>query len=257
MMNIKIYQVNRDRDYNKVQFMPMDILQEICGSADIDSSIYDQVFSGKVDCETLEDVFIMFNTSQPFGYNGCSLSVSDVVEVVLSIEESVFYYCDKIGFRHIDFDPDECEIDSKEVVRAQIGALLVEPHRTPEIIIIDPALDSLQDIVGGDIALCSPFNDDVAIICNEEGKVDGMPPNRAIYEGGECGFCYRNRKVSDIIHGTFLVVYTPGESEKLESMPLELVIKYAKRFLYPEAFLHIGNDVLVFPIKPVLAEKER
>ena len=47
----------------------------------IDASIYDEVFSGEVDCGTLEEIFTLFNTEHPLYHRGHSLSVSDVVEV--------------------------------------------------------------------------------------------------------------------------------------------------------------------------------
>ena len=257
MMNIKIYQINREQDYDKVQFMSMDFLLQLYGHQDIDSSIYDRVFSGKVDCETLEDVYVMFNTNHPFGYHGRSLSVSDVVEVVLPDEDSVFYFCDSIGFRNVDFNPDECGIDSKEIAKEEISALLIEPQRPPETIIIDPELKSFQRIVGGHVEIYQPFEDDVVIICNEEGKANRMPPNRAIYENEKCGLCCRNRKIADIIHGNFLVVYAPEESEEFASLPKDLIEKYTKRFLYPEAFLCIGDNLLAFSIKPAPDRNER
>jgi hypothetical protein len=33
----------------------------------------------------------------------------------------------------------------------------------------------------GDIEEYMPYDDDVAIICNEEGKMRGLPLNRAVY----------------------------------------------------------------------------
>ena len=43
------------------------------------------------------------------------------------------------------------------------------------------SLEAMQELVGGDIEEYMPFDDDVAIICNEEGKVRGLPLNRAVY----------------------------------------------------------------------------
>ena len=46
---------------------------------------------------------------------------------------------------------------------------------------IDDTLEAMQAIVGGDIEEYMPFEDEVAIVCHEEGKLIGLPPNRAIY----------------------------------------------------------------------------
>lgn len=79
-MKIKIYQVNMDRDEKRVAFENLDRLES--QNLPIDSSIYDTVFDGEVDGDTLEDVFRIFNIERPEGYQGRSLSVSDIVEVV-------------------------------------------------------------------------------------------------------------------------------------------------------------------------------
>ena len=44
------------------------------------------------------------------------------------------------------------------------------------------SLESLQAAVGGGlIEAVYPFEEEVAIVCNEEGKINGMPLNRALY----------------------------------------------------------------------------
>lgn len=63
----------------------------------------------------------------------------------------------------------------------KIKVLLVEPEKYPKEIVIDDSLEAMQEVVGGDIEEYMPFDDDVAIICNEEGKMRGLPLNRAVY----------------------------------------------------------------------------
>ena len=63
----------------------------------------------------------------------------------------------------------------------KIKVLLVEPEKYPKEIVIDDSLEAMQEVVGGDIEEYMPFEDEVAIICNEEGKVNGLTPNRAVY----------------------------------------------------------------------------
>lgn len=81
-MKIAIYQINPDRDENNVAFLNYENLERFQGSAALRSEIYDKVFEGEVECGTLEEVYQMFNLDHPDGYQGRSLSVSDVVEVV-------------------------------------------------------------------------------------------------------------------------------------------------------------------------------
>ncbi len=40
--------------------------------------------------------------------------------------------------------------------------------------------ETLQAAVGGDIQAVYPYEDPVALICNEEGKLMGLPLNRAL-----------------------------------------------------------------------------
>lgn len=70
--------------------------------------------------------------------------------------------------------------------------------KPPTVQEIDSSLESMQKIVGGDIEAVYPFDDPVAIVCNEEGKMLGLPMNRAMTD--ESGVPY------DIVCGTFFVV---------------------------------------------------
>ena len=92
-MNIRIYQINMDRDLNRVIFCSHDELEKYQGSKEIDSTIYDKVFEGAVEASTLEDIYRIFNVEKPDGYEGRSLSVSDIVEIVKSDDiKPGFYY---------------------------------------------------------------------------------------------------------------------------------------------------------------------
>ena len=83
------------------------------------------------------------------------------------------------------------------MTREKIRVLIVEPMEGPYEKWIDNSLKSLQAEVGGWIQAVYPFEEEVAIICNEEGKLNGMPPNRALYD--------ENGRLYDIIHGNFII----------------------------------------------------
>lgn len=98
-----------------------------------------------------------------------------------------------------------------------------------------PGLESLQQAVGGYIQAVYPFDDPVAIICNEDGKLEGLPLNRALRdEDGE---------VYDIVAGTFLV--TGLGEEDFSGLPDELMEKYKEHFRHPEQFFRIGGRLVV------------
>lgn len=105
-MQIKIYQIDMERDKNRVAFINFNSLSKFQDTDQINSSIYDCVFSGVVECKSLEEVYQMFNVNPPEEYKGRSLLVSDIVEVLESdVIDEGFYYCDNIGFEKVDFDP--------------------------------------------------------------------------------------------------------------------------------------------------------
>lgn len=176
-MNIAIYQINLSRDRNRIAFVGLEHLQQLQGSSEIDSEIYDRVFEGDVDCANLEDVYRKFNLDHPNGYNGRSLSVSDVVEVIDDAGESTFHFCNYIGFQKVAFDPDLTEERKEE----RIKVVLCEPGRVARVAEIENTLEGIQNTVKGLFEPFCPFDEPVAIICNEEGKFNGMRANRAIY----------------------------------------------------------------------------
>ena len=67
-----------------------------------------------------------------------------------------------------------------------IKVLVVEPEEPCEVREIR-GLDDMQAIVGGYIQAVYPFRDEVALVCNEEGKNLGLPHNRGIPYDMSCG----------------------------------------------------------------------
>lgn len=250
MTEFSIYQINTDRDNNRVCFLGLDTLERFQHSKEVDPVLYDRVYDGKLDCNSLETIYEKFNINHPADYKGRSLSVSDVVEIRESDTLNPgFYFVDSIGFKSISFDKSPC----KEPVKAsdgKISVLLVEPNKYPKMIEIDDTLEVMQTVVGGDIEEYMPFEDEVAIICNEEGKITGMAPNRAVYEEN-------SREMLDIICGKFFIAYAPFEAERFQSLPPDLAEKYREKFKYPERFMRVNNEIVAVPFKPVRADKER
>ena len=127
----------------------------------------------------------------------------------------------------------------------KISVLAVEPMKEPYVKEINPGLDSLQKEVGGLIQAKYPYDDMVAIICNDEGKLNGLPLNRAIYND--------DKEMTDIIAGTFLIVGL-GE-ENFTSLSDGLQKKYANIFKNPEEFVRIGNEIVAIPVKPSIKQQ--
>ena len=54
--------------------------------------------------------------------------------------------------------------------------LKISPLCRPEVISIPHTLEDMQAVVNGPIQAVYPFEDPVAIVCNEEGKLTGEEP---------------------------------------------------------------------------------
>lgn len=108
--------------------------------------------------------------------------------------------------------------------------LVVEPLTKPYIKEIDGSLESVQTIVGGLIQAIYPYEDkDVALVCNEEAKLIGLPLNRALYDN--------QGQIYDIIAGTFFLCQAPADSENFESLTDEQIRKYEDKYIYPEIYM--------------------
>lgn len=121
----------------------------------------------------------------------------------------------------------------------KMTVLVVEPGMSPYVKEIDSGLKSLQSEVGGWIEAVYPFEEEVALICNEEGKLSELPLNRALRD--------EDRHVYDIVAGTFLVVGL-GE-EDFCSLSDEYIKKFSDRFKTPEKFAEIDGKIIVIRIE--------
>ena len=102
----------------------------------------------------------------------------------------------------------------------RIKALMVEPGKHPCVVELKNDLDSLQKAV----SLGAPeqgliefvyIEDNVSILCNEEGKLIGLEPNRRLGE--------------DILCGVFYVVAENNNGD-LKSLTQEQQERYSKMF---------------------------
>ena len=104
--------------------------------------------------------------------------------------------------------------------------LRVEPLVKPEIKEINGDLESLQKEVGGLIEAIYPFDDDAVVICNEEGKINGMELNRALRDD--------DGEIFDIIAGPFLIAGISEDS--FVGLSEEQLKRYTEQFRKPEMF---------------------
>ena len=118
--------------------------------------------------------------------------------------------------------------------------LLIEPAKAPRSYRIKGDLESMQHIVGGPIQAVYPFEEPVALVCNEEAKLTGLTPNRALRDEEE--------NIYDIICGTFFLCAAPPDSESFESLTEDQMERYARNFKHPEVFLRVNGEIVSLPV---------
>ena len=99
----------------------------------------------------------------------------------------------------------------------KLKCLLVKPYELPEEIEIENTLEAKQHLVGGYIeCVYLPNDESVVLICNEEGKINGMKLNRDIGH--------------DIIAGPFLILGDDYENGDFKSLTDDQILRYKMRF---------------------------
>lgn len=117
----------------------------------------------------------------------------------------------------------------------KIKVICCRANEEAEVVEIYDELETLQEMVGGYIECYSLFSDAVSIICNEEGKILGLPINRLIKIEG---------KVVDMICGPMLIVGTPDDSDTFTSLTEEQLEKYMDIFGNPPSAIELIDYLL-------------
>lgn len=177
-------------------------------------------------------------SQMPYGLKGTVKFVDDAGQIHMSWENG--------SSLALNIDEDTFEkIETSE----KISVILIEPDKYPKVIEIEDTLEAMQETVGGYIEEYMPFDDEVAIVCNEEGKMNGAELNRAIYSN--------DKEILDIIAGKFFIAYAPIESESFLGMPKDLMKKYEDKFRYPERFYQTDKGIEAKAYKPISKDMER
>ena len=134
----------------------------------------------------------------------------------------------------------------RTITQNAIRVVLVEPGKLARIAEVGTTLDAMQRTVGGDIEAYYPFEEQVCIVCNEEGKINGLPLNRAIRDA-DAG------EIADIIAGTFFICDCSGES--FGSLSSEQQKRYLEKYRLPERFFRSRDGIESVPYKPQNRER--
>ena len=135
--------------------------------------------------------------------------------------------------------------ESATATKETMTVLLVEPGKYPQPVEIGTDLEDLQKAVGGYIEVTYPFDEQVGIVMNEEGKINGLPLNRSLRD--------ENGDIYDLVAGPFMVVGLTEES--FGSLTPEQIQKYGEMFHQPEMFVKMGMGVKAIPLPDEMVEK--
>lgn len=124
-------------------------------------------------------------------------------------------------------------------VKSKMTVVLVEPNKEARIVKIDNTLKAMQGTVGGYIEAVYPYDDNVAIVCNEKGKIAGLPLNRALKDATE--------KVYDVIAGTFFVAGLTKDN--FGSLTEEQTDFFLAKFKQPEMFVCLEDEIVSIPLE--------
>ena len=122
---------------------------------------------------------------------------------------------------------------------SEITVVACYPREEAKVITIDYTLDSMKQLVDGFIQAIYPFEDNVAIVCNEEGKIRCLEPCRALYDEGG--------KIYDVIAGPFFICGV-GEDDFI-SLTKEQQEEYLAMFRHPQMFFLLNGEMVAIPIE--------
>lgn len=115
---------------------------------------------------------------------------------------------------------------------------MVEPGKAPYVTDIGNDLRSMQQAVGGYIQAVYPYEETVVLVCNEEGKLDGLPLNRALRD--------KDGDIYDVVAGNFFLAGI-GDDDFID-LPDELVEQFTEQFWQPEVFVNVGGRIIAYPV---------
>ena len=119
-----------------------------------------------------------------------------------------------------------------------MNVLMVEPGKAPYEMQIGDDLQSMQALVGGYLEAVYPFEQPVALVCRESGKLDGLTLNRALRDA--------DGDIYDIVAGNFFIVGL-GQND-FTDLPHELAEQFAERFRQPEMFMRVDDKIVAAPM---------
>lgn len=112
--------------------------------------------------------------------------------------------------------------------------LVCEPGKHPRGVEIPNELEEMQKMVGGYIQAVYPWEEPVALICDEEGLLKQYPFNRHITDGVD-------------IFGTFFLCGIKGDS--FDDLPSNLMLRFATELYDAQMLVQTPMGMMVLPME--------
>lgn len=101
----------------------------------------------------------------------------------------------------------------------KIKVLALLPLELPKVVDLDNTLEAMRKFVGGNIE-CLPLydlNSEFTLVCNDEGKLLELPPNRMLWDG------------ADYLAGSGFIAGTDFE-DNMTSLTAEEIAYYTEKY---------------------------
>jgi len=162
----------------------------------------------RMDDGSIEEVF---STMDQYGNESLGINASNEDYLLIHNTDRGYYSLSNFPADSIEIIPEK---------EKTITVLVIEPMKYPEKRQIENTLEAMQETVGVLIQPIYPFDEPVSIVCNDEGKIMGLPPNRLLKD--DFGKPY------DILCGTFFIAGVGAEDFK--SLTPKQIDKYTNMF---------------------------
>lgn len=230
-MEIKLYQIDKDAaDGKSFDGLDFDEHKEL-NEGDLREDLYSLVTEYYIyERGSKEDFEKYFGEESEYG----RLRQGDIIDV---------YDCEDLldGSYFVNitdgrFEYKNCSFDPENVV---MKAVLINPLEEPKEITLRHTLGEMQAAVGG---LIEPIylDDNIVCIVNDEGKINGMLPNRAMRD--------EEGNIVDVSFGPMLFLRDNGTDFcTLKQNDVKMIME---KFKYPEVLIMINGEPVTIKLTP-------
>lgn len=113
-----------------------------------------------------------------------------------------------------------------------------------KVLMVEPHKNAYESDIGNDLKQCRKqqaaqqkpayfFEEPVSLVCNEEGKINGLELNRSVRN--------EDNEIMDIVAGTFFICGL--NEDNFDSLTSEHMEKFKKMFLNPEIFMKTYDGI--------------